>query len=162
MDSFRGELLSKGLAGDVQRIDLVLSWLVQQNICCLRDLVGLTEFQHFARGGRFLTLPCAGLPCCLVCVGPLTESEIYLIDTMAVEVTEHFESDPSFGLEQTAKRQRNSVIEQCRCMYSCFYDVRLASRCPQAASRPYRCAKRPCSAARAPPAASGNKLALRD
>ena len=71
MDSFRGELLSKGLAGDVQRIDLVLSWLVQQNICCLRDLVGLTEFQHFARGGRVLTntvlsrtalLPCVRRP----------------------------------------------------------------------------------------------------
>ena len=58
MDSFRGELLSRGLAGDEQRIDLVLSWLVQQNICCLRDLAGLTEFQHFAQGGRLLTLPC--------------------------------------------------------------------------------------------------------
>ena len=56
MASFRDELLSRGLVGNKDRIDVVLNWLFQQNICCLRDLAGLTEFRHFASGGRILSL----------------------------------------------------------------------------------------------------------
>ena len=49
----------------------------------------------------------------IVHTGPLSDSEVCFIDVLAVDATEQFESDPSFGMEMTSERQSDSVVVHC-------------------------------------------------